>query len=342
MSAIAAFMADRGNVIVGSDRAFDASPRHPIKKILQARGITIVPQDGSGIDDTVHFAVFSTAVESGQREYKKAKTTGIPIKTRPEHLTEITALFNTVAVSGTSGKSTAAGILAFLMKRLGLHPNFIGGGRVKQFRSPASLGNSLTGSSGHLVFEACESDGSIIHYRPAHTIILNLDLDHHRVHETGRMFASLMKSTGQNVFTNADDRNLKPLVKAGSISFSIDTPSDYRAERAEYRPLSTVFSVHNQDFSLQLPGKHNLYNALSCIAFLREAGIPPGEIAHALAEFQGIERRFDVLLDRDEKLVVDDYAHNPHKIACLMETVRPLRDSVCYIFQPHGFSPTRF
>jgi UDP-N-acetylmuramate--alanine ligase len=342
MSAIATFMADRGNVVVGSDRAFDAGSGHLLQETLKSGGITIVPQNGSGIDDTFHLAVFSTAVEFGQPEHEKAKSAGIPVKTRPEYLSEITASFNTIAVSGTSGKSTSSGMLAFLMKQLGLNPNFIGGGRVKQFRSSASPGNSLTGSSEHLVFEACESDGSIIHYRPAHTIILNLALDHHHVHETARMFESLIKNTQQKIFLNSDDGNLKTPGGENSITFSIHTPSKYRAERVEYQPFSTVFSVLNQDFSLLLPGKHNLYNALSCIAFLNEMGIPPDKIASSLSGFQGIDRRFDILLNRGEGLVIDDYAHNPHKISSLMETVRPLRDHVCYIFQPHGFSPTRF
>jgi UDP-N-acetylmuramate--alanine ligase len=342
MSAIATFMADRGNSITGSDRAFDSDPGHQLCTTLRAGGITIVSQDGNGIDDTFNLAVFSTAVESGQPEYRKAKAVGIPVKTRPEYLREITASMNTIAVSGTSGKSTASGMLAFLMEKLSLNPNFIGGGRVKQFQSPGRPGNSLTGSSEHLVFEACESDGSIIYYRPAHTIILNLGLDHHNIHETALMFESLIRNTQQKIFINADDGNLKNPGINESITFSINTPSDYRAERVEYRPFSTVFSVLGQDFSLQLPGRHNLYNALSCIAFLREAGIAPEEISTALSGFQGIDRRFDIILNRGGGLVIDDYAHNPHKISSLMETVQSLRDHVCYIFQPHGFSPTRF
>ena len=100
-------MADKGHIIVGSDRSFDKDRESPLKKIFQSRGVMIVPQDGSGLDNTFDFAVFSTAVEPDQPEAVKAKAIGIPVKTRPEYLTEITSSFETIAVSGTSGKTTA-------------------------------------------------------------------------------------------------------------------------------------------------------------------------------------------------------------------------------------------
>ena len=341
VSAIAGFMADKGHIIVGSDRALDAEPGHPMKNVFQSRGITIVPQDGNGLNNTFTFAVFSTAVEPGQPEFVKAKTLGIPVKTRPEYLAEITASFKTIAVSGTSGKSTASGLLAFLMQRLGLNPNFIGGGTVKQFISPSNHGNSLAGNSDYLVIEACESDGTIVNYRPAYSIILNLSLDHNPVEQTGKMFKSLIKNTVKKVILNADDENLRQITTRDSITFSIHNPSQYKADLVEYRPFSTDFSVHQTKFNLPLPGEYNLYNALSCIALLSEIGISLEDTARVLSEFQGIDRRFDILLDAEEKLVIDDYAHNPHKISALMKKTKQLRQRICYIFQPHGFAPTR-
>ncbi len=341
VSAIANFMADKGHIIVGSDRAFDMDSRHPLKKTFQSRGIAVVPQDGNGIDDTFDFAVFSAAVEPDQPEVLKAKAHGIPVKTRPEYLAEITASFSTIAISGTSGKSTASGMLAFMMKRLGLNPNFIGGGRVKQFKSSSNPGNSLTGDSDYLIIEACESDGTIVNYRPQHSIILNLSLDHHPVDKTAKMFETLMENTMKKVIVNADDGNLGKITGRNTITFSIHNPSHYRADAIVYRPFSTDFSLHGTRFSLSSPGKYNLYNALSCIALLSEIGISLKAIAAVLPEFQGIDRRFDVLLNDGQRLVIDDYAHNPHKISSLMQTVRHLREDICYIFQPHGFGPTR-
>jgi UDP-N-acetylmuramate-alanine ligase len=329
VSAIASFMADRGHVVVGSDRSFDKNPEHPICKILRAKGITVVPQDGSGINASFDFAVFSTAVEDNQPEHIKAVEMGITIKNRPRYLCEIVSDFRTVAVTGTSGKSTISGMLAFLMHRLGLEPNFIGGGRVKQFKTSTNLGNSLIGKSDLLIVEACESDGSIIHYHPSHSIFAGLSLDHNPIDKTAEMFESLGRNTKEIVIINGDDRDLTRCRFEKPIRFSIDADSEYQASVTEYRPLNTIFTLHGINFKLSLPGKYNLYNALSCIALLSEMGISLRDIAKVLPDFSGLDRRFDI------------YLHNAHKISCLMESIRNIQHGVCYIFQPHGFGPTR-
>ncbi len=341
VSAIAGFMADRGHLVAGSDRAFDLNPDNPLKKVFQSLGVTITPQDGSGLDNTFDLAVFSTAVEPDRPEAMKAAELGIPLKTRPDYLAEITGTFNTIAVAGTSGKSTASGMLAYIMKQLGMEPNYISGGRVSQFSTESNAGNYFIGSSDYLVIEACESDGSIVKYRPEHTILLNLDLDHHSIGETEEMFKILMSQTRGKVVMNADDRNLSNIITNDATTFSIDKPSDFKAEAIVYRTFGSDFTLNGTKFSLSLPGKYNIYNALSCIALLSEMGISMDSIAAILPEFQGIDRRFDIHLNDEANLVIDDYAHNPHKISALMETMQQIRESVCYIFQPHGFGPTR-
>ncbi|MBI5075958.1 MAG: hypothetical protein HZB62_12430 [Nitrospirae bacterium] len=341
VSAIAGFMADRGHVVIGSDRLFDSCPDHPVKKRLEANHIRIVTQDGKGFDRTLDFAVFSTAVERSNPDYLMAQEIGLLIKTRPEYLAEIVSEYKTIAIAGTSGKSTTSGMLAFLMHRLGMQPNFIGGGRVKQFRTEKNPGNYLASNSEQLVIEACESDGSIVNYLPEHTVLLNLDLDHHAIAETGVMFEILSDNTSGIVLLNADDWNLKLCKIRNAVTFSIDKASDYQAVDIRYLPLNTTFSVYGQDFMLSLPGRHNLYNALACIALLAETGIALKEIAAVLPDFIGIERRFDIHLNNGRHLVIDDYAHNPHKIQSLMQTMQGISKKVCYIFQPHGFGPTR-
>ena len=341
MSAIACFMADRGHTVAGSDRAFDLNSLHPVYKALATRGIAIVPQDGTGLDQSFDLAVFSTAVEPDRPEFIKAKSLGIPVKTRPQYLAEIVREFSAIAIAGTSGKSTSSGMLAFFMERLGLNPNFIGGGRVKQFRTETNPGNSISGDSDWLVIEACESDGAIVNYKPLHSVLLNLALDHHSVAETASMFEALIGNTAEKVILNSDDPNLAKMNTIAATTFSLAAPSDYRATDVLYRPLESEFSVRGIRFRLSLPGKYNLYNALSCIAVLSEMGAPLEEIAGVTHEFRGIERRFDILLNDGKSLVIDDYAHNPHKISALMETMKPIRERVCYVFQPHGFGPTR-
>ncbi len=341
VSAIASFMSDRGHKVVGSDRIFDNRPGNPLCTILKSKGITIVPQDGEAIDRSFDFVVFSTAVEHEMPEFIKATSLEIPIKTRPEYLAELSSDFKTIAIAGTSGKSTAAGMLAFLMNRLGLKPNFIGGGRVKQFKTDTHSGNSLAGDSSTLVIEACESDGTIVRYEPEHLILLNLQLDHNTIDVTAKMFKNVMANTKRMLLINADDQNLNLISPKTAVTFSIDSPSNYKAMAIVYKPFSTDFFLNNVCFSLSIPGKHNLYNALSCIAILSEMGIPLNNIASILYEFQGIERRFDIYLNDNKYLVIDDYAHNPHKISFLIQAMKNIRKGVCFIFQPHGYGPTR-
>ncbi len=341
MSSLAVFDSERGRIVSGSDRAFDANPHHPAYGPLRARGIDIVAQDGSGIHPSVDLLVMSTAVEDDRAEVVRARQLGVPIKTRPEYLAETVSSFRSIAVSGTSGKSTASGMLAYAMKELGMSPNFIGGARLRQFRSATNPGSSLRGDSDYLVIEACESDGSIVNYMAEHTIILNLSLDHKGVRETAGMFRALAGNTKDLVVVNADDAGLAGAGVGGNVTFSIDGDSDYRATDTALGALGSGFSVRGVRFDLRVPGRHNVYNALSCIALLSEMGVPPERIAPALGGFDGLERRFEVHLNDGGKLVVDDYAHNPHKISALIETARPLAEGICYIFQPHGFAPTK-
>ncbi len=351
VSALACFAQDRGHTVSGSDRAFDTNPDHPVLKMLLKKGIRIVPQDGSGMDSTINLAVFSTAVEAHTPEMITAKELGIPINTRPQYLAGLVEKFDTIAVAGTSGKSTTSGLLAFLMQRLGLAPNFIGGGRVKNFRTENNPGNYLAGSplpggdkgvgSRWLVIEACESDGTIIDYKPLHSVFLNLALDHHRVEKTGGLFETLARNTTGLLFVNPDDENLIKLNFKKPVTFGIKRDCDYRAADISFHPFYTDFSLEGEPMRLNAPGRHNLYDALSAIAVLSELGSPMREIARFLPEFGGIERRFDIHLNNGRGFVIDDYAHNPHKIAALMEAARKLAPSIAYIFQPHGYAPTR-
>lgn len=341
VSAIACFMHEKGHHVAGSDRAFDADPSNPLLSVYRARGMEIFPQDGSGLDASFDMMVISTAVEEDRPEMIKAKALGVPVVARPGFLAGLVEKYDTIAVAGTSGKTTASGMLAFAMGELGLAPNFIGGGRVKNLRGPGNPGNFSAGESPLLVVEACESDGTIAGYRPGRSVILNLSIDHHGVEKTLEMFRALKANTSGPVFMNADDHNLGPLLSGDAVTFSIERPSRYRAVDVRPDGLGSAFKVNGTGFELPLPGRHNVYDALCAIAVLLEMGAPTGEIARCLSRFEGIERRFDVHLDRGGYLVVDDYAHNPHKISALMRAMSSISESVCYVFQPHGYAPTR-
>lgn len=341
LSAIASYLAEKGNEIWGSDRAFDIDREHPLINPLLDKGIKIVPQDGNALDNTFNLIIFSTAVENSNPEYLKALSLAIPIKTRPEFLIELTEKRQSIAVSGTSGKSTTAGMLSFLLHRLSIKHDFIGGGRVKKIKEINGIGNYLAEKGDLFVVEACESDGTITKYKPNYTILLNLHFDHHSVEKTAEMFQILVENTSKRVIINEDDKNLKDLKVKNPITFSIDRQSNFKAEHVLFNPFSTEFTLKGVRFELSIPGKHNLYNALACISLLYEMGISLNEISKILPSFDGLERRFDIILNEKGYLVIDDYAHNPHKIDSLMTTVMKLSHSICYIFQPHGFGPTK-
>lgn len=344
MSALASLCKDMGMRVTGSDRAFDLAPDHQMRRTLSGKGVAIVPQDGSHPLAGDSLMVVSAAVEEDSPEMLTAKRLGVPVRSRGQYMAELTAKYKTLAVAGTSGKSTTSAWLAYTMGALGLDPSFLGGGRLMQFQNPDNPGNYRRGNSGLLIVEACESDGHLSEYRAEHSIIMNLSLDHLGVKRTLELFGSLALNTTGTVILNADDAALDALAAGTTIKYSIDCPSDMQAENMELSPLGSSFSVHGEKIRTQLPGKHNVYNALATLAALKLYGISPKEAAPALAEFRGIERRFEVHLDEMASggpLVVDDYAHNPHKISCLMHTMQGISRSVCYIFQPHGFGPTR-
>lgn len=342
VSAIASFMADKGHTVFGSDRSFDTTNNHPAFAPLVAKGIKIVPQDGAGINSSFDQIVFSTAVEKDLPEPKKAAELGIPVKMRPEFLAELVAQHRTFAVAGTSGKSTTSGMLAYMMRELGLSPNFIGGGRVSQFKEAGNLGNAIAGSSQLLVVEACESDGSIVSYKPEFSILHNLELDHHSVEKTAAMFTILAENTAKKTLANADDHNLGKLKLHNAVTYGIDNQAArYRAGNVVMKPLSSEFTVDGEKFAVNVPGLYNVYNALACVATLAEFGIPMKDLIKPLETFRGIDRRFDVYLNDGKSFVMDDYAHNPHKIASMMQMAAKIRPSITYIYQPHGFAPTR-
>jgi UDP-N-acetylmuramate--alanine ligase len=341
LSAIACYLAENGNKIWGSDRCFDIDKGHPLFEPLLSKGIKIVAQDGNALDNSFDLIIFSTAVESSNPEYLKALSLGIPIKTRPEYLIELTEKKCSIAVSGTSGKSTTAGMLAFLLNELSMDSDFIGGGRVKNFKKINGIGNYLAKSGNLLVLEACESDETIIKYKPYYTILLNLDFDHHSIEKTAYMFQILSDNTSEKIIINKDDQNLRKIKVKNPIYFSIDSQSDFKAEHVILNPFYTEFTLKGIKFVLNLPGRHNLYNALACISILCYMGFSLNSISEILPYFDGLERRFDVVLMEKDYLVIDDYAHNPHKIDSLMDTVMRLSPSICYIFQPHGYGPTR-
>ncbi|MCP4570852.1 MAG: hypothetical protein GY838_00725 [bacterium] len=353
MSALAQFHAQSGGTATGSDRAFDQNERQEIRAALEAQGVTIVPQDGSFPavhDRSCDALVVSTAVEDRVPDVRAAKAADIGILHRSELLAEYVASHRTVAVSGTSGKSTVTGMVFAILRQAGRAPGLLTGGALTDLRSDVHPGNAWAPGPAAdgppwLVIEADESDGSLVRYRPWLGLVLNLGLDHKEPAVIMDMFRVFRDRAGALV-TGADE----VLDELGGDRFGLvdedrDGLSGTFAEEVVLAADHVAFRVGDVPFIVPGPGRHTVLNAAAAIAAGRRCGVALADMPPALRSFGGIARRFDVLGTAGGVEVIDDFAHNPDKIAAAVAAAR-LRltggGRLLAFFQPHGYGPTRF
>lgn len=363
MSGLAQFHVQAGGPATGSDRAFDQGERQDIRSRLEDLGIGILPQDGSfpavaepgGMcaGHTCAAVVVSTAVEDRVPDIAAARKHGIPILHRSELLARYVAAHRTIAVSGTSGKSTVTAMVFTILRACGKDPGLLTGGPVAALVNEGRIGNAWApGAPGpdaaepYLVIEADESDGSLVRYHPWAGVILNLGLDHKTPEEVMAMFRTFKDNVSGPLVVGAD-ANLASLADGAEV-FGVDgdgRPGTW-ARDVSLRPDGSDFRVEDVTFSLPGPGLYNVENATAAIAACRSCGITLEQMAPALAGFAGVSRRFERIGAAGGVEVIDDFAHNPDKIAaalaaahgCLTQT----GGRVLAVFQPHGFGPTRF
>jgi UDP-N-acetylmuramate--L-alanine ligase len=340
MSALAQFQAMTGGKVSGSDRAFDRGERGPLRAQLQSLGIAGLPQDGSGIGPDCAALVVSTAVEDTVPDVVAAKAHGIPIIHRSELLAHFVAQYRSIAVTGTSGKSTVAAMIFAILRGAGRDPSVVTGGDLPELMAQGLPGNALAGHSDLLVVEADESDGSLVRYGPAIGVILNLQRDHKEMTEVAAIFATL-RARAREALVVGDFETLDPFA-GGALRFGLSARADVRGEAVELGPDSSRFRVEQTWFELPVPGAHNVANALAAIATCRLVGLPLEEMAAPLAKFSGIGRRFQTVGKARGVEVIDDFAHNAEKIAAAIRTAKLRARRVLAIYQPHGYGPTRF
>ena len=340
MSALAQFQAMTGGKVSGSDRAFDRGERGALRAQLQSLGIAVLPQDGSGIGPDCAALVVSTAVEDTVADVAAAKAQGMPIVHRSELLAHFVAQCRSIAVTGTSGKSTVAAMIFAILRGAGRDPSIITGGDLPELMAQGLPGNALAGHSDLLVVEADESDGSLVRYAPAVGVILNLQRDHKETAEVAAMFATL-RARAREALVVGDFEALDPFA-GGALRFGLSARADVRGEAVELGPDSSRFRVADTGFELPVPGAHNVVNALAAIAACRLVGVRIEEMASPLAKFSGIGRRFQTVGKARGVEVIDDFAHNAEKIAAAIRTAKLRARRVLAIYQPHGYGPTRF
>ena len=359
MSALAQYQVRLGGRASGSDRSFDQGGRDAAKALLEAAGVTLHPQDGSGPRDPGCVAlVVSTAVEDTVPDVATAKERRLPIVHRSELLARFVADARTIAVSGTSGKSTVVAMIFEGLRGAGRDPSVITGGDLEALRAEGLWGNAWKGGSSLLVIEADESDGSLVRYEPAIGVVINLQKDHKPEDDVAEMFDTFATRTREALVVG-EGANLAGLAERARrrglpvVVFGFGPGADVRADEASLRlgPDFSTFAVLGERFRLPVPGRHNVENALAAIAVGRVLGVPPAALVGPLAGFRGVGRRFQSVGTRGGVEVIDDFAHNPAKIEAALATARRRvsgrgaagRDGrVLAVYQPHGYGPTRF
>jgi UDP-N-acetylmuramate--alanine ligase len=340
MSALAQFQAMMGGRVSGSDRAFDRGERAELRTQLQRLGIEIMPQDGSGVTDDCAALILSTAVEEKVADFAAARAKGIPIVHRSELLAHFVASYRTVAVSGTSGKSTVTAMIFEILEGAGRDPSVITGGDLRLLQARGLPGNAFAGGSDLLVVEADESDGSLVRYAPAVGVILNLQRDHKEMEEVAAMFA-VLRARSREALVVGEDENLDAL-GGGALRFGFGPGAGIRGVDIKLTPSGSSFAVDDVAFALPVPGRHNVANALAAIAAAAALDIPLADMVGPLSCFQGVGRRFQTVGVARGVTVIDDFAHNADKIAAALSTAKLNASRVLAIYQPHGYGPTRF
>lgn len=347
MLPLALIVQGRGATVAGSDRNLDQGRLAPKFEFLRARGIALFPQDGSGLVSADQLLVTSAAIEDTVPDVVKAKEIGAPRMNRPELLAELfNAAATGIAIGGTSGKSTVTGMIGWILHATGRDPTVMNGAVMKNFVSPdIPFASALIGAGDAFVSEVDESDGSIALYRPRTAVLGNITLDHKSLDELRVLFRDFALKA-ERIVLNLDDAETRLLAavlppdKVVTYSLADESADLFGSDIAE-EPFAVAFRIGDLPVRLQVPGRHNAENALAALAAARAAGVPLAEAAQALSGFTGLRRRFEKVGEANGVIVIDDFGHNPDKIAATLRTLHAFPGRLLLFFQPHGFGPLR-
>lgn len=353
MGGIAEVLHNLGYQVTGSDLQENAMTR-------RLAGLGVVIHFGHAASHIEHcqVVVASTAVHSENPEVVAAQQKRIPVIPRAEMLAELMRFRFGIAVAGTHGKTTTTSLVASLLAEGGLDPTFVIGGRLNSSGTHARLG-----ASRYLVAEADESDASFLYLQPVMAIVTNIDADHmetyggnfERLRQTFVEFLHHMPFYGLAVLCIDDPvvKEILPLITKPVLTYAIEQDADLIASDIRQDVTRTFFSISRRDgkhwmkVSLNLPGRHNVLNAVAAIAVAHELGVSDEAILHGLEQFQGIGRRFqnygEVAIEGGHVTLIDDYGHHPREIAATLSAMRgawPKRRLVV-AFQPHRYTRTR-
>jgi UDP-N-acetylmuramate--alanine ligase len=343
MSALAQYLQETGLQVAGSDRQFVKDAPNEMQAKLSQAGIRCYEQDGNSLTSDFDVVIVSTAIENTVVEVQQAQQLGIPILHRAALLALIAASKKTIAIAGTSGKSTTSAMLFDILDKAGYQPGIISGAGLVRIIEEGKIGNAVAGKGEWLVIEADESDGSIVQYHPHTGVLLNIDKDHDETDTLLSLFTTF-KNNAEHFLVNRTHSLAATLSVDASNDFMVgkDGQVGYCAEAFSQVGMTISFSVNGQQVRLQQLGRHNMENALAAMAVAHQIGVPLSVAAIALSNYKGIYRRHQVLGQKNGVWLIDDYAHNPVKCAAAIRACQPVASKVIAWFQPHGFKPTRF
>jgi UDP-N-acetylmuramate--alanine ligase len=355
MMPLAMILAGRGAIVEGSDRGLDQG-RVPAKfAALEALGIQLHPQDGSGIVSAEQIVVASAAVEDSVADIVAATRLGATRMTRAQLLSDLfNASATRIGVAGTSGKSTVTGMIGWILHATGRDPTVMNGAVMTNFARPdapfasALVGAPNTSGGDTFVSEVDESDGSIAFYRPSVAVLNNVSLDHKGLDELRQLFGDFAGRAATTVI-NVGDAEAAALAahlpKDRLVTFAVGAPADIGAESLAPEPFAIAFDLvaagERRRVRLAVPGRHNVANALAAIGAAVAAGVPIAAAARAVEGFTGLKRRFEKVGEAAGVAVIDDFGHNPDKIAATLDTLHAFPGRLLILFQPHGYGPLK-
>ena len=344
MSSLAQILKTQGHNVAGSDRSYDKDADVTIFKKLKTKGIKLLPQDGSGINDELQNVIVSSAIENDNLDIKRAKETDVPIITRADLLANI---FNNkfgIAIGGSNGKTTVTAMTGWVLDYADVDPTIIVGGYIKNHLTRTNPGNARSGNSNIFVIEADESDGTIIKYKPDICVLTSISKDHKTIEELFGLFSIFINHRKGKLIFNTDCLNTNKLCQQNKdvITYGIENNADITAKDVKLLSWGSTFRIDNDLFHLNMPGKHNVSNALATISIAKCLNIPNDKTINALNTFKGISSRMEFIGKPNNINVINDYAHNAEKIKAAINAMRIDNKRLIVIFQPHGYGPTIF
>ena len=344
MSGLAALLIELGHVVSGSDKVSSMETDR-----LHRLGLRFDEQHLPEHAAAAELVVFSSAIKTDNRVLVRARDLAKPIARRAEALAALMLAKRGIVVAGMHGKTTTSAMTAHVLREGGLHPSHYVGAEI-----PILGTNAHWDTRGEwFVAEGDESDGTLALFNPEHTLVLNVEEEHLDFYADlaaiEKVFARLIEQTNGTVFYNIDDASTARLcaTRKKRISFGFSDTADYRGGDVDLHAFHSNFCVYSRgeklgEVLLNVPGQHNVHNAIGVVALATELGITFDKIANSLRRFEHARRRFEIKYASERFLLVDDYAHHPTEIRATLKTARAVgRKRVLTMFQPHRYSRTK-